>query len=90
MRTEISDQVSLDDTAAMLYETGTRLLTETMKSNHLPHGRRYFLNSWAERLKAMAEWIAAQREAGEMGAADILACVQLDIEVAQELRNRTP
>jgi hypothetical protein len=88
VRAEISDAVCLDSTATMLYETGTRLLTETMKSEHLTHARRCFLNSWAERLKAMGEWVMAQREAGELGAADILACVQLDVEVAQELIQR--
>lgn len=83
-----ADQIDPYALSTVLYDIGTRLLTETMKSDRLPIERRKFLNSWAERLKAMAQWVWDQHEAGLLGSADIFAAVQLDIEVAKDLAER--
>lgn len=78
----------LDSLASLLYETGTQMLTDVMKSEALPPQKKIFLGAWARRLQESSHFIFGQKEAGLLGEPDIAALVQLDIEVARAYRER--
>lgn len=80
----------VDEMSTMLYTAGLDMVNETRKSSRLPEDRRLFLVAWGERLQHSAQFILDLDEAGVLGSADVLACVRMEIDVAQKYREREP
>ena len=78
----------LDAIGSLLYDVGSRMKIDVMKSEHLSRQKKMFLSSWGDRLQAMAEWVFAQKDADLLGAWDILHLVQLETEMARQYRER--